>query len=65
MIEKAHNGYAMYCDNCPNSILIPYAKTFKQTTEEAKGSGWINRQIDGEWHNFCCEECYKEKKEGS
>ena len=62
MIDKVNNGYQIHCDNCPDSIYIPHARNFKEVHEEAKSSGWINRQVDGEWMNFCSEECYKERK---
>lgn len=62
MIDKAANGFIMHCDNCSNAIHITYARNYNQVYESAKESGWINRTIDGEWHNFCSEECYEERK---
>lgn len=62
MIEKKYNGYQIHCDNCTNSIYMPTADTFKSAINSSKQSGWINRQINDEWHNFCCEKCYEDIK---
>jgi hypothetical protein len=33
---------------------------FKDINEELRDNGWIIKNIDGEWCEFCSEECYKE-----
>lgn len=50
------------CDACCETYAYPFEDgdiDYKACQAELKEQGWISRKIDGEWYDFCCEECYK------
>ena len=50
-----------YCDNCNKNYSYEFFDgniDFRDCQEMLKEDGWISRKIDGEWYDFCCEECY-------
>jgi hypothetical protein len=61
-IVKDNNIFGMQCDACGNAISTPEATDYKGVNAAAKAEGWINRQINDKWYNFCCQECYENKK---
>jgi hypothetical protein len=62
MIDNDCGTLIMDCDNCSNEYIAELATDYEDLNCEAKEEGWINRQINGEWYNFCSEECYEKKK---
>jgi hypothetical protein len=48
------------CDNkkCKSYELIDSCD-YSDVNKEIKDMGWIIKKIDGNWYDFCCEECYK------
>lgn len=49
------------CDQCGTGYSYDFEDSypdFKSCQEELRESGWISRKINGEWYDFCCEECY-------
>ena len=51
--DECGEQYIYDCRGCPD---------FKGCQNEIKSEGWISRKIDGEWHDFCCQECYEKFK---
>ncbi|OPZ76640.1 MAG: hypothetical protein BWY78_01310 [Alphaproteobacteria bacterium ADurb.Bin438] len=51
--------FGFSCDFCEENIGGGMFD-FNESMEMKKQDGWINRKHDGEWFNFCCEECYQE-----
>jgi len=49
------------CDYCSNEETIPFdcGPDFREAQREIESYGWFSRKIDGEWYDFCCEECYQ------
>lgn len=49
------------CDKCGNTYNYEFdcGPDFRACQEEIKSQGWLSRKINNEWHDFCCEECYK------
>ena len=33
------------------------AKNYKEEKKKLRDNGWIITQVDGIWHEFCCEKC--------
>ena len=33
---------------------------FYESVEEKKNNGWLSRTIEGDWYDFCSDDCYKE-----
>ena len=47
------------CENCGETIGGGLYD-FDESRELMQNEGWLSRKINGEWLNFCCEECLKE-----
>lgn len=50
-----------YCDQCDHNYSFEFEDgdiDYKACQEELKSYGWISRKIDGQWYDFCCEDCY-------
>lgn len=50
------------CDNCGHEYNYDFDNGYPDFTDcqrEIKSMGWLSRKIDDEWHDFCCQECYK------
>jgi hypothetical protein len=47
------------CDECDYETTVD-STDFKDINQELRDNGWIIKNIDGEWCEFCSEECYKE-----
>lgn len=45
------------CEYCGDTIGGGL-EDFEESQSLMKSSGWINRKVDGEWCNFCCQDCY-------
>lgn len=46
------------CDQCGKREEFDFDDgypNFKATQQELFGMGWKSGQINGEWHDFCCE----------
>lgn len=56
-------GYTMQCDACSAYVTCETANDYSEVNAQAKEQGFINRQINGQWFNFCSEECFQRKKE--
>lgn len=51
------------CDNCGQSFVYEFYDNFvdfQGCQEEMKSEGWKAKKIDGDWYDFCCEQCYYE-----
>ena len=35
---------------------------FRTINKELKSYGWITKNIDGQWLDFCCEKCFRQWK---
>lgn len=49
------------CDQCYGEERIGFEggyPDFKASQAELKAYGWVSRNIDNEWYDFCSEECY-------
>ncbi len=48
------------CDHCGEceTIYFDNGPDFKSAQEELKTYGWFSRRIDGQWYDFCKEQCY-------
>ena len=47
------------CDNCEKEFVVE-STNYNEINEELKFNKWLTRQINNEWCDFCCLECYKE-----
>lgn len=50
------------CDQCGRDYSYPFEDgdiDFKSCQDELRSQGWSSKKINGEWYDFCCEECYK------
>ena len=63
MIRNDVEGLVLECDSCSNFIKDDTVHTYKEMSDLGKASGWIYRKINGQWYNFCCDECFIRKKE--
>lgn len=47
------------CDQCGANEVYEFENgpDFSGCQEYLKENGWVSRKIDGEWHDFCCQEC--------
>lgn len=48
------------CDQCPNTGEHEFEDNhpdYGKFQNELFDNGWKAVQIEGEWHDFCCEEC--------
>ncbi len=47
------------CDGCGDEEAIPFedGPDFRSAQNELKAMGWRSTQIQGDWHDFCCEDC--------
>ena len=50
------------CEHCGQTVGGDFggAEDFYESLALKKSEGWISRKIDGEWFDFCSEECYKD-----
>lgn len=50
------------CDFCDNkeSILYEDYPDFRYAQQEIEDIGWFSKKVDGEWYDFCCNECWQE-----
>ncbi len=64
MIDRDGKVIVVRCDNCSNEFSESHIFDFSEAMRAAKEEGFINRQVDGEWKNFCCKECFEEYKSG-
>lgn len=48
------------CDYCgeADAIYFNNGPNFKIAQIELNNNGWVSRKIDGEWYDFCQEQCY-------
>lgn len=52
--------FGFTCSNCDENIGGEMdMMDFDESLEYKEEEGWINRKIEGIWHNFCCNECYE------
>jgi len=49
------------CDQCGAEGSVD-GFDWKEAMNSAKALGWINRNINGSWHNFCKQECCEDFK---
>ena len=53
-----------HCDNCRTEEWFPFEDgyfDFKEISVELREDfGWIARKINGEWYDFCRNNCYGE-----
>lgn len=61
--DKEAPGYTMQCDACSAYVTCEDATDYSEVNAQAKAQGFINRQINGQWFNFCSEECFQRKKQ--
>lgn len=50
------------CDECGSTYEYEFEDgnvDYRECQAELKEEGWISRNIDGEWYDFCCLECFK------
>lgn len=49
-----------YCDNssCGSFELVD-ENDFTNVNREIRALGWLIKNINGSWYDFCCEECYQ------
>lgn len=48
------------CDMCGSNYQYEFYDgypDFKECQEELKKLGWVSRKINGEWCDFCCNDC--------
>ena len=57
-IEYSTAESTIYCD-CPNCVNQTFINSsfFDIIDYELQKEGWIKQYIDGEWLDFCCEDC--------
>lgn len=51
------------CDCCGSEERIEFDEgypDYKEAQKELRSMGWVSRNIDGEWFDFCCQECANE-----
>lgn len=63
--DRDFDSIEVECDECGLEYIYDCfgdGPDFKGCQEEIKSAGWISRTIDGEWHDFCCQECYDKFK---
>jgi hypothetical protein len=46
------------CDECGANDTID-GTNYADVNQELRNSGWIIKNVNGEWCDFCCFECYK------
>ena len=49
-----------YCDQCPNTEEFEFednSPDYRDAQRQLFERGWKAIKIDGEWRDFCCEEC--------
>ena len=51
--------FGFECDYCSHTVGGGIYD-FEESLELRKNEGWINKKIDGEWFNFCSEDCYNQ-----
>lgn len=55
-MSEFDRDFGFECDNCSHTIGGGIYD-FDESLEMRKAEGWISRKFDGEWYNFCSEEC--------
>lgn len=40
--------------------LMKDTPIIRKPKKELRSMGWVSRKIDGEWYDFCCQECVNE-----
>lgn len=58
MLDRIWSTLIIECDQCGNTEEAE----IDDCLDSFKSDGWINRKVDDEWHNFCCEEHYQKFK---
>lgn len=50
------------CDNCNQEKRVEFNTypNYKEVQQELRSMGWVSKKIDGEWKDFCCQECADE-----
>ena len=53
------------CDNCDceEDYAFENGPDFKNCQQYLRDLGWISRNVNEEWYDFCSEECFNEWKE--
>lgn len=54
--------FGFECENC-GECIGGGLYDFWESKDLMEDEGWITRKVDGEYLNFCCEECLKEYRE--
>jgi ribosomal protein L31 len=57
-IDYKFENCTCVCDECDYETTID-STNYSDINEELRDNGWITRKINGEWHEFCSEECFK------
>lgn len=65
-VDRVTHEIVCLCDYCANEQSVPFDDypDFSEAQREIEGMGWLSRKIDGEWYDFCCQECYQAWKRG-
>ena len=51
-----------HCENCDKTIGGGLYD-FEESKQLLRDKNWITRRFQGEWLNFCCEQCLKEYRD--
>lgn len=51
-------GVGFMCDHCETTE--GYGEEFYEDKDTIDRFGWLTRNLNGDWYNFCCEECYQQ-----
>ena len=60
MSIRRHNKMIVFCCDYCDQELETEETEFEEAREVAKDQEWLLRKKDGEWLNFCSQECVKE-----
>lgn len=57
------------CDACGDEYVLPFEYgqiDYREAQRAIEEEGWTSCQVNGEWHDFCCEKCRNDyiKKHG-
>lgn len=57
------------CDACGDEYAFPFEDgqvDYREAQRAIEEEGWTSCQVNGEWHDFCCEKCRNDyiKKHG-
>ena len=49
------------CDYCGKQHNFKFKKhpDYKEAQTKLKNKGWFARKLDGEWYDFCSDECFE------